>query len=61
MESYSTCEALSVQSDSIRDTLEATRKRLEKQLAETNEAIDAMTNNPEVARVMELVIRARRY
>ena len=49
-----------VASESIKERLQSKQARLEKQLADTNAALEAMEANPEVAKVMELVMKASR-
>jgi hypothetical protein len=50
------CEAIQ---DSMVGNLERKRLRLESQLQDTNAALDALKSNPDVARVLELVLKAR--
>lgn len=42
----------------INDRLATKKRRLEQELAETNEALDALNKNPEVARLLTLVGRS---
>ena len=44
---------------SIRGTLDRKKLRLEISLKEVNAALDALNDNPKVAEVLELVMRAR--
>lgn len=45
----------------LREGLENTKRRFEQKLAEINDAIKALDDNPEVAKVLELVGKASRY
>lgn len=45
---------------SILDSLKSKRDRLQRQLDETNLAITGLESNPEVAKVLELTMRAVR-
>lgn len=54
------CEARTVgNSSSIQGNLERKKQRLEAELKDVNAALDALNANPEVAKLMELVVKAR--
>ena len=57
MQSPQTLESIS---DTLRGNLNTKKKRLESQLADVNNAIEAMDANPEVTKVMELVLKGQR-
>lgn len=56
-ESLKQCEV----ENAVSDRLLNRKKRLELQLSEVNEALDALQKNPEIQRVLDLVARASRH
>lgn len=57
------CEAkpLMEVKQTISGKLAEKKARLESQLAEVNAALDALTKNPEVANLFDLVVKATRF
>lgn len=47
--------------NSVNGRLQNVKKRLESQLTEVNEALEALEKNPEIARVLTLVSKASRH
>lgn len=47
--------------NSVNGRLQNVKKRLESQLSEVNEALEALEKNPEIARVLTLVSKASRH
>lgn len=53
-------EAL-IRSEGLSEGLRRKKLRLESQLRDANEALDALQNNPELLRVLELVMKTARF
>jgi chaperonin cofactor prefoldin len=55
------CGQAEISNPDLKEGLINRKQRLEVQLKDINDAIEALERNPEVARILELVGRAGRY